>query len=95
MKKKFAAFIMAMAMVVGSGMTVHASPVRMSDGTLFDSDYYAETYPDLMQVYGRDRQKLYQHYKNIGKAEGRVSLPSQYVYPELPAPAAGDRYTPD
>lgn len=85
MKKKFAAFIMAMAMVVGSGMTVHASPVRMSDGTLFDSDYYAETYPDLMQVYGRDRQKLYQHYKNIGKAEAPGFLPSQYVYPELPS----------
>lgn len=97
MKKKSAVFMMAMAMVVvaGSGMTVQASPQRMPDGTLFDSDYYAETYPDLMQIFGRDTTMLYQHYKNYGKAEGRVALPPKYVYPELPEPASGDKYTAD
>ncbi len=65
--------MMAIVMVAGSDATVHASPERMLDGTLFDSDYYAETYPDLMQVFGRDTEKLYQHYKNCGKAEGRVA----------------------
>ncbi|GFI24226.1 hypothetical protein IMSAGC011_03022 [Lachnospiraceae bacterium] len=95
MKKKTAIFMMAIVMVAGSDATVHASPERMSDGTLFDSDYYAETYPDLMQVFGRDTGKLYQHYKNYGKAEGRVALPPKYVYPELPEPALGDKYTAD
>ncbi len=92
MKKKNAVFMMAMAMVMvaGSGITVQASPERMPDGTLFDSDYYAETYPDLMQIFGRDTTKLYQHYKNYGKAEGRAALPPKYVYPELPEPASGD-----
>lgn len=95
MKKKTAAFMMALAVAAGSGVTVHASPERMPDGTLFDSDYYAETYPDLMQAFGRDTRKLYEHYKEHGKAEGRAALPAIYVYPELPEPDAGDRYTAD
>lgn len=86
---------MAMALTAASGMTVHASPERMPDGTLFDSDYYAETYPDLMQAFGRNTNQLYQHYKNCGKAEGRVALPPKYTYPELSAPASGDKYTAD
>ena len=69
MRKKIAVLIMVM--VAGSDTTVYASPERMLDGTLFDSDYYAETYPDLIQVFGRDTEKLYQHYKNYGKAEGK------------------------
>ncbi len=93
MRKKIAVLIMVM--VAGSDTTVYASPERMLDGTLFDSDYYAETYSDLMQVFGRDTEKLYQHYKNYGKAEGRVALPTKYVYPELPEPASGDKYTAD
>ncbi len=93
MKKKIA--VLMMVLVAGSDTTVYASPERMLDGTLFDSDYYAETYPDLIQVFGRDTEKLYQHYKNYGKAEGRVALPTKYVYPELPEPASGDKYTAD
>jgi len=96
MKKRIVTFMMAMVMVAGNGATVHASPERMEDGTLFDSDYYAETYPDLMHTFGRNTKKLYQHYKKYGKAEGRLGLsPDKYVYPELPAPASGDEYTAD
>lgn len=95
MKKRIAAFVMAIVMMAGNGVTVHAVPERMEDGTLFDPDYYAETYPDLMRTFGRNTKKLYQHYKNYGKAEGRVALPSKYIYPELPAPASGTEYTID
>lgn len=93
--KKRMMMLLTMGMVLGSGMTAHATPARMADGTLFDSDYYAETYPDLMEAYGRNTRKLYQHYVNHGKAEGRVALPPDYVYPELPAPADGEYYTID
>ncbi len=93
MKRKMAAVLLVMGMVFGNGATACAVPERQEDGTLFDSDYYAETYPDLMQMFGRNTKMLYQHYKNNGKAEGRVALPPQYVYPELPVPASGDEYT--
>lgn len=92
MKKKMMMTLLAMNMVLSSGMTVYATPARMEDGTLFDSDYYVETNPDLMVAYGRDTKKLYQHYVNYGKAEGREALSSEFVYPELPAPA-GEEYT--
>lgn len=94
MKKKIMMMLLAMGMMFEGGMTAYAAPVRMEDGTLFDSDYYAETYPDLMAAYGRNTGKLYQHYVKYGKAEGRLGLsPDKYVYPELPAPASGDTYT--
>ncbi len=92
MKKRTVTALLTVCMVLGDGLTVYAVPARMADGTLFDSDYYAETYPDLMMAYGRDTAKLYQHYVSCGKAEGREALPSKYVYPELPPPA-GEAYT--
>lgn len=92
MKKKIGMMLLTMGMVLGSGITAYAIPERMPDGTLFDSDYYAETYPELMAVFGRDTRLLYWHYVNAGRAEGREILSSKYVYPELPAPA-GAGYT--
>lgn len=91
MKKKMM-MLLVMGMMLGNGMTAYATPARMEDGTLFDSDYYAETNPDLMAAFGRNTKMLYQHYVNYGKAEGRAALSSQFVYPELPAPA-GEEYT--
>lgn len=92
MKKKIMTMLLVMSMMFESGITAYATPARMEDGTLFDSDYYAETYPDLMEAYGRDTKKLYQHYVKYGKSEGRLALSSEFVYPELPEPA-GDSYT--
>lgn len=93
MKKKLVMMVLAIGMALGSAVTVYATPARMADGVLFDSDYYAETYPDLMLAYGRDRKALYEHYVNCGKAEGRLALPSTFVYPEVPAPANEVSYT--
>lgn len=93
MKNKIVLALLTACLICGNGMTVCAVPDRMEDGVLFDSDYYAETYPDLMMVFGRDTQMLYQHYVTCGMAEQRVALPSKYVYPELPAPAFGEEYT--
>lgn len=92
MKKMIMIALFAIGMVLGTGITAYAVPARMEDGTLFDSDYYVESNPDLMPVFGRDTKKLYQHYVTCGKAEGREPLSPKYVYPELPAPA-GETYT--
>lgn len=91
--KKVMAAVMAAAIFAGSGMTAEAIPARMPDGVLFDSDYYVESNMDLMPVYGRDTWLLYQHYVLFGKAEGRAPLSTEYVYPELPAPASKKGYT--
>ena len=93
MGKKVMAAAMAAAIMAGSGMTAEATPARMADGTLFDSDYYVESNPDLMPIYGRDTGLLYQHYVRFGKAEGRAPLSAEFVYPELPAPASPKGYT--
>ncbi|MDE6054058.1 MAG: hypothetical protein K2G55_09905 [Lachnospiraceae bacterium] len=70
MKKIFAA-ILAMAITTGSSLTVFAAPETMPDGTMFDMEYYAQTYPDVTAVLGTDRDELYNHYVTYGKAEGR------------------------
>ncbi|MBO6240219.1 MAG: hypothetical protein J6O61_05180 [Butyrivibrio sp.] len=52
--------------------TVYAAPKTMSDGQLFDAQFYADTYPDVKAAYGYDEEKLYAHYLAFGKAEGRL-----------------------
>ena len=91
--KKVMAAMAAAAIMAGSSMTAEATPARMPDGTLFDSDYYVESNMDLMPVFGRDTRLLYQHYVMCGKAEGRAPLSDEFVYPELPAPASPKGYT--
>lgn len=45
----------------------------MSDGGLFDPIYYARNNPDVVSVMqSSDKNVLYQHYLNYGKAEGRL-----------------------
>ena len=41
----------------------------------FDYKAYADTYPDLKAAFGYDKDKLWDHYNNFGKAEGRTALP--------------------
>lgn len=42
---------------------------------LFDADYYAAKYPDLKKAFGTDKAKLYNHWNEYGKAEGRSPCP--------------------
>ena len=49
-----------------------AAPVQMADGGLFDAQYYAESNPDVVSVFGTDPNYLYLHYVVCGKAEGRL-----------------------
>ena len=48
------------------GLTVpdsaFAAPEVMPDGNVFDADYYAESNPDVVAVFGNDANILYVHY---------------------------------
>jgi hypothetical protein len=64
-----AAFFLALAI---PGYALKAAPVVMADGGLFDAQFYAQTYPDVVAVFGTDANWLYLHYVLAGKAEGRL-----------------------
>ncbi|MDE6053689.1 MAG: hypothetical protein K2G55_08010, partial [Lachnospiraceae bacterium] len=59
-----------------------AAPEIMTDGEVFDAEFYAEMYPDVFAVLVTDSDALYQHYVMFGKTEGR--LPYNV---EIPLPA--------
>lgn len=58
-------------LILESSVTVMAAPKKMADGTIFDAEFYAQTYPDVVAVFGTDEKALYNHYIQYGKAEGR------------------------
>lgn len=70
-KRKILILMMTISVMCVNGITVCAAPERMSDGTIFDADYYADAYPDVAAAVGTDSAALYQHYINFGKAEER------------------------
>lgn len=55
----------------------------------FDYRAYANVYPDLKAAYGYNAQKLYAHYVNFGKAEGRVGTFISGSNPKSGAPVYG------
>lgn len=50
---------------------VSVVPTTMSDGEMFDAEYYAINNPDVAGALGTDANVLYEHYKSFGTAEGR------------------------
>ncbi len=57
-------------------LSTYAAPKTMADGTVFDAEFYAETYPDVKNALGTDEATLYNHYVSYGKAEGRMACAS-------------------
>lgn len=74
MKKKYLAVVTAVLTLSLISITAYAAPQTMPDGTVFDAEYYAQTYPDVVAVYGTDANALYSHYVKHGKAEGRKAV---------------------
>lgn len=70
--KKLMAVCMTATVIAGNSMTVFAVPMTMSDGTVFDAEYYARNNPDVVAVYGTDTAALFSHYQSYGRAEGRA-----------------------
>ncbi len=71
MKRQMLLALLSGFLGLSSAITVLANPRTMPDGAVFDSEYYARTYPDVAAACGTDENTLYQHYLNYGKAEGR------------------------
>ncbi|MCD7738319.1 MAG: C39 family peptidase [Lachnospiraceae bacterium] len=54
------------------GRAASGRTVTLADGTLFDADYYAETYADVNAAFGTDFGFLLNHYLTYGIREGRM-----------------------
>jgi len=85
-------FLSSLAVLLAAGflfaLPVHAAPVTLPDGTIFDPEYYAQQNPDVVAALGTSAQMLYQHYLVAGKAEGR--LPYAGATPSVTIPAGFD-----
>ncbi|MDY2698322.1 MAG: hypothetical protein ACI4E5_07620 [Suilimivivens sp.] len=74
MKRKIIVICAFITSLILTGMTAYAAPKTMPDGTIFDAEFYAETYPDIKAAVGTDEASLYEHYVQYGKAEGRKAV---------------------
>ena len=52
-------------------LPVLAAPMTMPDGTTFDPEYYAANNDDVVNVFGDSTERLFQHYTEYGRNEGR------------------------
>ena len=86
MKKGILSIILATTFIASSCMTVCAAPQAMPDGGMFDAQYYAQSNPDVVAVFGTDENALYEHYKLCGQAEGRKSYEAEMVSDESATP---------
>lgn len=57
-----------------ASLQAQAAPVTFPDGTVFDPEFYAETYPDVKAAFGTDPSQLWLHYYTFGRAEGRLAV---------------------
>ena len=83
-----AAAVIALTVLLGmiQPVTAQAKVYTLPDGTIFDSDFYAELYPEMKAGYagGKYPERLLWHYLTYGIKEGRI--PSLYsMYNPTPA----------
>ncbi len=93
LKKGLIAKITACLMVTATLLSVvphetHAEIFYLQTGRRFDSDFYANYYPDLKAKYGYNAHKLLDHYINYGIFERRI--PSMYYLNNMDALGVGD-----
>lgn len=67
-----AVFLLAVSTLVTIPFSAYAAPKTMSDGTVFDAEYYAVNNPDVVTELGTGETSLYTHYKMFGQSEGRL-----------------------
>ena len=70
--------------------TAPVGAVLKEDGTVFDFVYYANRYPDLLEKYGLNEAALWQHYRTVGKKEGRQCAPEGSFINQIYAKAPDD-----
>ena len=74
--KKILSLVLIFIIFSSTTLSTYAAPKTMVDGTVFDAEFSAETYPDVKNVLGTDEATLYNHYVSYGKAEGRMACAS-------------------
>lgn len=55
----------------GNMITITESDSSVISNAVFDTEYYADKYPDLKAAYGYDYIQLYNHFVTVGMQEGR------------------------
>lgn len=88
--KKHLGIIFLLIMTFAMQTMVFAAPKTMPDGALFDAEFYAASNPDVVAIYGATEARLYEHYKDYGKKEGRLA-----VMPSAPSVPNTAIVTPD
>ena len=68
------AALMATVAIFAIDVKVEAAPKTMPDGTVFDAEFYAASYPDVVAAFGNNADVMYVHYVLFGKAEGRLAV---------------------
>ena len=68
------AALMAAVAIFAIDVKVEAAPKTMPDGTVFDAEFYAASYPDVVAAFGNNADIMYVHYVLFGKAEGRLAV---------------------
>lgn len=74
MRKKLCTLLTTFTLTLASSITAFAAPEVMPDGNVFDAEYYAQNNPDVVAAFGTDKELLYSHYVNNGRAEGRLAV---------------------
>ena len=69
--KALTTLLMAALLIIKFPMNVYAADNITYEN--FDYMAYANTYSDLLQAFGYNKQSLYTHYINYGRSEGRVA----------------------
>lgn len=70
--KLVAAFVLGFMMMTDMSAKTFAAPKQMPDGNIFDPEFYAATYPDVVAALGTNETILYNHYLLCGSKEGRL-----------------------
>lgn len=90
MKKKLLLAAVAAA-VLSSSISVCAAPQYMSDGAVFDPEWYLEQNPDVAGwALGTSADALYQHFVQHGASEGRVPYNAAAFDPNNVLPYQGE-----
>lgn len=85
--KRILSALLCAALLVSLCVTGAAAAAESYD--TFDYRAYANIYPDLKAAYGYNAEKLYAHYVNYGRAEGRVGSFIDGSNPKTDAPIYG------
>lgn len=98
--KLTAAMLLGVVMMANLSTQIYAAPKQMPDGNVFDAQFYAATYPDVVAVLGTDESVLYNHYLLCGKGEGRLPFaPDAAAQPTTATPiqaqSTGAKVMPD